>query len=325
MIKVGLVGLGFMGQMHLGCYRRNPLAEVVAVCDENPEALSGEGAVAGNIGGNEPLDLSGIHTTTRLEELLQNPEIDLVDFCLPTRQHASATIRALEAGKHVLCEKPMAFTLEECDAMIEAQERSGKTLMIGHCLRFWPQYVKAGELLQSGALGRPLYASFHRESGAPIWSRWMMDGAQSGGVTLDMHIHDVDTALWWFGAPREVNASGVTRDGLPLKVDATWRYDNGLLVQLHGGWDTASLPFRMAFEVMCEGGTVTWDSSRGESLSVFRGADEEQFPCEGDGYSGEINYLLSCLDNGETPTRATPQTSRQSVSLAREELRQMSE
>ena len=74
--------------------------------------------------------------------------------------------------------------------------------MIGHCLRFWPQYVKASEIMQSGEYGRVLYAELHRFSPAPVWSdsNWYMKSEQSGGV-LDMHIHDIDVALWWFGRP----------------------------------------------------------------------------------------------------------------------------
>lgn len=323
-IRVGLAGLGFMGQMHLGCYRANPLARVVAVADNDTAKLSGQSAIAGNIAGNEPLDLTGLQTTSRLQDLIENPELDLLDFCLPTSLHAAATIAALEAGKHVLCEKPMAFTVEECDQIIAAQEKSGRFLLIGHCLRFWPQYVKAGEILGSGELGKPVYANFHRSSGAPIWSDWLMNGAQSGGVLLDMHVHDIDTALWWFGTPQTVAATGLIGDGLPLKADATWTYENGPLVQIHGGWDRNTAPFRMAFEVLCEGGTLCWDSSRGEAMEIRRGKDVKNLDFHGTmGYAPEINYFLDCIAQNQTPTRATPRSSREAVQIAREELRQI--
>ncbi len=323
-INVAVVGLGMMGQMHLGCYAGNPKAQIVAVCDENAGKLSGQSKVAGNIANENALDLSGVHQTANMAELLANPDIHLLDLCLPTKRHAGATIAALEAGKHVLCEKPMAWDEAQCDAVIAAQEKSGKFLLIGHCLRFWPQYVKAKELLDGGALGRPLYAGFHRSSGAPTWSGWLMDGAQSGGVVLDMHVHDIDTALWWFGAPTTVSAQGVVRDGLPLKVDATWHYEGGPQVQLHGGWDAQALPFRMAFEVMGERGTLVWDSSQGEAMTLFTPEGKHSFDFDGTmGYAPELGYLLDCIQNNQAPTRATPQTSRDSVIIAREELRQI--
>ena len=323
-INVAVVGLGMMGQMHLGCYAASSKANVVAVCDRNAEKLSGESRVAGNIANGNALDLSGVHKTSNFEELLQNPDIHLLDICLPTKMHAAATIAALGAGKHVLCEKPMAWDTKECDAVIEAQREGGKFLLVGHCLRFWPQYVKAKELLDAGELGRPLYASFHRSSGAPVWSRWLMDGQESGGVLLDMHVHDIDTALWWFGAPNTISAQGVIRDGLPLKVDATWAYDGGPQIQIHGGWDTRALPFRMAFEVMGEAGTLIWDSAKGEAMSLFTADGEKTFDFDGGmGYAPQLDYFLDCIQSGEAPTRATPQTSRDSVRIAREELRQI--
>ena len=322
--KVGVAGLGMMGQMHLSCYGANPRAQVVGVYSRNAANLGERKRVEGNIANSQNFDLSGMLATADFEDLLRNPDIDLIDICLPTRQHAGATIAALNAGKHVICEKPLAWDEAECDQIIEAQRKSGKFLLIGHCLRFWPQYVRASEILASGELGAPLYARFDRSSGAPIWSRWLMDGEQSGGVVLDMHVHDIDTALWWFGTPQNVRANGVIRDGLPLKVDATWRYENGPLVQIHGGWDRGALPFRMAFEVMCEGGTIVWDSTRGETLSVFRGADEEKHDFDGTmGYAPQIDYFLSCIERNEAPKRATPEQSRESVKWAREELRQM--
>ena len=323
-VNVAVVGLGMMGQMHLGCYAQNPKARVVAVFDPNADKMSGQRAVAGNIANHNTLDLTGVAKSPTFEALLADPDIHLLDLCLPTRRHTSATIAALNAGKHVLCEKPMAWDEAECDEVIEAQQQSGKFLLVGHCLRFWPQYVRAKELLDGGELGRPLYAAFQRSSGAPTWSRWLMDGAQSGGVVLDMHVHDIDTALWWFGAPDKIEAHGIIRDGLPLKVDATWTYTDGPHVQIHGGWDTRPLPFRMAFEVMCENGTFSWDSAQGEAMTLWRGGVEETFAFDGaTGYAPELDYFLDCIQRGEAPTRVTPHTSRESVRLAREELRQI--
>jgi len=323
-IRVGLAGLGFMGQMHLGCYRANPLARVVALADANPAKFSGAASTNGNIAGGAPLEIGDARTTSQIQELFEDPEIDLLDFCLPTREHAAATIAALRAGKHVLCEKPMAFTVEECDQVIAAQKQSGKFLLIGHCLRFWPQYVRAQELLASGELGRPLHARFNRVSGAPVWSPWLMDGSQSGGVVLDMHVHDIDTALWWFGAPQTVSATGLIREGLPLKVDAHWTYENGPRVQIHGGWDKNAAPFGMGFEVLCEGGTLWWDSSRGETMELRQGQEVRRFEFDGTmGYGPEIDYLLDCVAKDRAPSRSTPAGSREAVKIALEELRQI--
>jgi 1,5-anhydro-D-fructose reductase (1,5-anhydro-D-mannitol-forming) len=324
MIKVGLVGLGFMGQMHFNCYKANPGAEIVAVGDCDEAKLSGNAKVEGNIAGNAPLDLTGIHTTTDVQSLLDNPEIDLVDFCLPTRAHAEHTIAALKAGKHVLCEKPLAWTLEECDAVIAAQQESGKALLIGHCLQFWPQYMKAKEIIDSGDLGDIVYARFIRVSGAPTWSEWLMNGEQSGGAVFDMHVHDIDTALWWFGKPDSVTTTGLIHEGLPLKVDAAWNYENGPQVHLHGGWDANGGDFVMAFEIIGSKASLNWDSSRGEAMHLFKDGKSTPIEVSGTmGYQAEIDYLIECINAGQLPSRATAQSSKVSVELAREELKQL--
>lgn len=324
MIKTAVVGLGFMGQTHFNCYKNNPLARVVAVGDSNPERLQSGAKVAGNIEANSALDLSGVETTTDIYSLIDDPEIDLIDFCLPTRQHAEFTIAALNVGKHVLCEKPLAWTVEECDAVIEAQRKSGKFLLVGQCLRFWPQYVEAQKRIESGELGDIVYARFVRAGGAPSWSRWLMDGSQSGGAVLDMHVHDVDTALWWFGEPKSIETTGLIHDGLPLKVDSTWNYDGGPQVHLHGGWDKNSSNFAMAFEIVGSCASLYWDSSKGEAMQLYRDGKAEEIEVEGTmAYQAEIDYLLECIDKDRAPRRITPEGSRLSVVMAREELEQM--
>ncbi len=324
MIKTAVVGLGFMGQTHFNCYKSNPLAQLVAVGDSNPERLVAGAKVAGNIETNSALDLSGVQTTSDIQSLIGDPEIDLIDFCLPTRQHAAFSIAALNAGKHVLCEKPLAWTVEECDQIIEAQQQSGKFLLVGQCLRFWPQYVEAHARIESGELGEIVYARLVRAGGAPGWSRWLMDGSQSGGAVLDMHVHDVDAALWWFGEPKSIATTGLIRDGLPLKVDSTWNYEGGPQVHLHGGWDKNSSNFAMAFEIVGSKASLYWDSSKGEAMQLYRDGQAEQLEVEGPmAYQAEIDYLLECIDKGRAPRRITPQGSRLSVKMAREELAQM--
>ena len=324
MIKVAVVGLGFMGQTHVGCYANNPLAQVVAVGARDLEKLKSGVKIEGNIESNQTLDLSGIETTTDLESLVEDPEVDLVSLCLPTRQHARFAVAALSAGKHVLCEKPFAWTTRECDEIIEAQEKSGKMLLVGHCLRFWPQYVRAHELLEAGELGEILHARFFRFSAAPTWSRWLMDGAQSGGAVLDFHIHDIDTALWWFGVPEKVRASGVVSGGLPLQVDASWTFKFGPHVQLSGGWDPNGGSFSMGFELRGARNSLVWNSAQGDAMQLFgQGGQRSIEVSDESAYQLEIDYFVECISKGEQPARITPQGSRKGIELAREELTQL--
>ena len=328
MLQVGLIGLGGMGRMHFNCYKNNPDATIVAVCDVDEAKLLGGGGAEINIGATGPLDLSGLKTYFDAHELINDPDVQLVDICLPTPLHAPFAILALRAGKHVFCEKPLALTVEAARAMQEAQRESGQQLMIGHCLRYWPQYVKAHEIIESGEYGRPLYARFHRSSATPKWSwdNWLQDGARSGGAVLDMHIHDADTALWWFGTPQSINADGIIVDGLPLSVDATWRYNNGLLASLHGSWDNNGGPFRMAYKVVLEKASLAWDSSVGENVQLSVDGATQDIETPGTmAYQAEINDFVACLNEGRTMTRITPAGSRASLEAVLEELRQIKE
>lgn len=325
MIKVGIIGLGGMGGVHFNAYQSNPQAQIVAVCDVDEAKLQGGGTHL-NIGGGSKMDLSGIKSYQNAAELLNDAEVDLVDICLPTSLHAQYAVKALQAGKHVFCEKPIALTVEEADEMEAARKASNQQLMIGHCLRYWPQYLQAFEIIESGKYGQPLYARFHRSGATPTWSwdGWLQDGARSGGAVLDMHIHDVDTAIWWFGTPDEIRADGHVINGLPMSVDATWRYNKGPLVYLHGSWDDNGGPFRMSYKVVMEQATVEWDSSKGDAVLLHQNGKTQPIEVSTESaYQAEIDDFLSCLIEGRPMTRITSQGSRKTLEVVLEELRQI--
>lgn len=329
MIQVGLIGLGAIGRVHYGCWRQSTKARLVAVSARDPKKLAGDWRGQDfNIGAQaqENVDLSDLATYPRAEDLIADPRVELVDICTTTPLHAPLAIAALRAGKHVLCEKPMALSLAECRAMEEEALAAGKFLMIGHCLRFWPQYVRAHELLTSGEFGRPIYASLHRSSAAPSWSGsgWFMQKEQSGGV-LDLHIHDIDVALWWFGRPQKITSSGYAPDGLPLIIDAAWHYADGPAVHLHGSWDRNGGSFNHGFRLIMEKGTLVHDLAtdpqalvlrqNGQATSVPVGAES--------GHQAELDYFATEAGAGRAPSRLTPADSRLAVELGLEELRQI--
>ncbi|MDQ3812425.1 MAG: Gfo/Idh/MocA family oxidoreductase [Armatimonadota bacterium] len=332
MINVGLIGIGGMGRMHFNCYRNNPHARVVAICDVDEPKRQGDWSSIGlNVDTSQSgfVDLSGIKVYENYTDLIADAEVRLVDVCLPTPLHAPVSIAALRAGKDVLCEKPMAMNVEECTAMQEAAQESGRQLMIGHCLRYWPQYVKAQEIIAGGEYGQVLYARFHRSGSTPLWSwnNWLTTGSQSGGAVLDMHIHDADTALWWFGRPEQVVADGIIVDDLPMTVDATWRYESGPLVFLHGGWDNNNVPFRYTFKVVMERGTVAYNSlTDGSALQLFQDQGSCEIPVGNElAYQNEIDDFIACLVEGRRVERVTPESSRLAVATVQEELRQIYE
>ncbi|MEA2068337.1 MAG: Gfo/Idh/MocA family oxidoreductase, partial [Verrucomicrobiota bacterium] len=134
MIRAGVIGMGFMGGVHLRNWQALDGADIAAVCDANPIAGA---AKQGNIDASpDALDLDGVAVYTDAAEMLANENLDAVSIALPTHLHKAVSIQCLEAGVHVLCEKPMALNTPDCDAMIAAASKAGRHLMVAHCVRF---------------------------------------------------------------------------------------------------------------------------------------------------------------------------------------------
>ena len=331
MLNVGLVGLGAMGRTHFECWRTCPGAQLVAISARDPKKLAGEwGDQDFNLGEQaaQHVDVSGLARYADALDLIADPNVHAVDICTATPQHAPLAIAALRAGKHVLCEKPMALSVADCAAMAEAARAADRQLMIAHCLRYWPHYVRAKEVIESGIYGRAIHASFLRVSALPAWSAggWLSRVADSGGVVLDMHIHDVDIALWWFGEPAVIRADGHCREGLPLFVEALWRYDSGPTVHLHSAWDPNGGDFCHAFTLAMEGATLAYDLSvAGGAFRLIEGGKTTTIPlAEPAAHQAEIDDFAACINAGRAITRITPADSQRAVAVAIEELRQIS-
>ncbi len=240
MLRVGITGFGFMGQTHYKCWKAVEGADVVAVCDVNPNIVEDTKRAVGNIGDTEQaIDFSSLQLYTDFEEMLKSGELDAVSITLPTSLHADFSIKALASGVNVFCEKPMALNVEDCERMIAEAGRSGKVLQIGHCVRFWPEYAKAKQIVDSGEYGRVVAATFQRLGAAPTWSidNWFLDEKRSGGMALDLHIHDTDFVQYLFGVPRAVCSFGAKGPGGGLlHIVTQYLYDDDKVVTAEGGW-----------------------------------------------------------------------------------------
>src|SRR5690348_558641 len=164
MVRIGIVGVGFMGMIHYLAARHLRGAHVAAICSRDPKKLAGDWrSIQGNFGPRgEMMDLSAVQKYDRLEALLADPDIDLVDVCNPTAEHPATALRALEAGKHVLVEKAIALDPKDADAMVAAAARAKRLLMVAHVLPFVPEFAFAADAIRSGRHGRLLGAHFKR-------------------------------------------------------------------------------------------------------------------------------------------------------------------
>ncbi len=319
-MRIAVVGLGFMGSTHLQAWQHIPNAEIVAVVSDDPVKLGGDlSAIQGNLNRpGEKLDFSKARKYRRIEDAIRDQEVDAVDLCLPTHLHAQTAVDALQAGKHVLVEKPMALTGEECDRMIDAARDAGRVLMVAQVLRFWNAYVPLKEARRSGSLGAVRSALFRRRCAAPGWGKWLQDPSKGGGGVFDLLIHDVDFCIHLFGLPQSVSASGY--EDLPAGIDiihAELHYPEIGGVVVTGGWHhPKSYPFSMEFTVTFQGGTMEY-SSDGRDLTVY-GSDGEGKPApvgEKDGFQAELEYFLECAAKNAQPELCPPAESAQAVKL----------
>ncbi len=321
-MKIAVLGLGFMGSTHLNALRKIPEAELAAVASDIPQRLTGDlSDVQGNIGGpGGRLDFSRVRKYSDAYQALRDFETEAVDLCLPTHLHAPVAVAALQAGKHVLVEKPMALTAEDCERMIAAARQAGRILMVAQVLRFIPAYRTTAETIRSGRLGAVRAAIFRRRCAAPAWGGWLHDKAASGGGVFDLLIHDVDFMLQAFGRPEAVSAAGC--EDLARGVDwitATFYYPGGPAVVISGGWHhPKAFPFSMEFTVVGEQGTIEY-SSEGRPLTLYR-ADGEAEALEAGGeqdwYEAEIRYFLQCAARNQPPEFCPPEESAAAVKLA---------
>ena len=240
MLKIGVIGCGKITQVrHAPEYDENPNCQLVAWYDAIPERAE------------EMAKLYGGKVCQSVDELLKE-ELDAVSVCVANADHASVTIKALEAGCHVLCEKPMATTLEDCVAMAETSKRTGKRLMLGHNQRYAKSHVKAREMIEAGELGR--IVAFHTTFAHPgpegwtgLANSWFFDKTRAAfGAMADLGIHKTDLLHYLLGesvvsVTAMMGAVDKTYpDGSPISVDdnalCIYRTESGALGQMHVSW-----------------------------------------------------------------------------------------
>ena len=329
MINVGIVGLGFMGVTHIKAYRKIEGARVAAICDAYRLPPDGDLSSFGNVGDPDPvkLDMKQVQAFKDLKDLLALPEIDLIDLCVPTPAHPPLAIAALKAGKHVVCEKPLARTSALARDIVTAAAQAKGFFMPAMCLRFWPEWAWLKRAIDAGNYGKALDARFRRVGEPPGWGQEnFFNGAKSGGALLDLHIHDTDIVQFCFGRPRSVCSAGYSKySGAIDHVVTQYRVASGAVVHAEGSWGMSSgFGFNMSYTVNFERATADYDLSRGvDALKLFEpGKPAQTVKCEGgDGYVGELTHMIESIRTGKPPTIVTAQDGLSAVEICEAEER----
>ena len=291
-----------MGRTHLAAYASARSAgvanRIVAVCDPRIESLDDHAGGNLDAGKSEvDLGLEGAARVGDFDAFLANPAVEVVSLCTPTDTHVPLAMRALEAGKHVLVEKPVATSSADVRRLADAARSSGKLCMPAMCMRFWPGWDWLRERVASGELGRVKSAVFRRLAAPPGWSAdFYANAERTGGALFDLHIHDVDFLTWCFGVPATVTSHG-TRDHVATLYGYT---DGPELVLAEGGWDhTSGFEFHMHYTVVFERATATFTLGADPVLTLAREGESTPVELESAmGYDGEVAHLLRAIAAG---------------------------
>lgn len=329
-IRVGVAGLGMMGSTHLAVYGNHPGVELVAIADRNEDRLQGRRQATGNIEGQARggANLDNVKRYTDVAALIADPDVELVDLCLPTPAHRRLGEAVLDAGKHLLIEKPLARTYEDAKALAAKAESAAGLSMVGMCLRFWPGWTWLKEAIDDRRFGKLHSVHFRRLTQLPE-GRFYADGDANGGAILDLHIHDADTVRWCLGMPESVSSvgHGSVTEAIDYVV-TQYHYPGGPVVTAEGGWSmTPGFGFEMQYTANFERGTAKFDINTTPWLKTLeRGGDWQDVDLKpGMGYDHEIAYFLECIEQGRRPDAVTLTDAAESVRLVEAETRSVRE
>lgn len=306
-MRVGVVGPGVMGGHHIAVWQQLG----VDVCAYAPGAETRDAARRS-------------YAITVHDELARLIEaVDVVDVCVPTDLHCEMVTAAAAAGRHVICEKPLALTLADAVSMRDACRTAGVQLHVAHALRFFPDYAAARATVDAGGIGRPAVLRLRRTAMMPAASGWFTDPARSGGIVFDLMIHDLDYARWVAGdvvrvfarirAPRE--------GGAPTRAYAILTHVDGALSHLESTWGLPGAKFTTSFELAGSGGILEHDATVTEPLHIDLPAPAGEggyLPPLGAGddpYALELSELAAAISGGPAP-RVTPDDGIAAVRIA---------
>jgi predicted dehydrogenase len=291
-LRVGIVGAGLIGGCHLRAYAATPGVDVVAVADPRLSKAS------------ELADRVGAHACTDLEQVLAL-DVDVVSVCTPPTTHADLAVRALEAGRHVLCEKPVAAGLDDARRVLRAAEASDCVAMIGQVSRFEPDHRAARELVTDGHLGEVVMVVHSITTSLPGWSEggWLTRPEESGGPLLDLSVHSFDYLAWVIGSPA-VRVHAIAADspaGPGTYTLATVRYANGAMGQVEASWaHPAARGFKAVVEITGREGRISWDNDSINGGAIYRHQGEVTWldPLGERGFADEIAAFTDAVRSG---------------------------
>lgn len=336
MVRIGIIGIGFMGFTHFEGAKKLKGAKVTAIATRSKKKLAGDWtSIEGNFGPRGGhVDTSKLKTYADYHDLLADPDIDLVDICLPTEYHEEVAIAALKAGKPTLVEKPIAVDMDAANRMVQTAMKAKKLLMVAQVLPFFPEFAFVREAVQTQKFGKLLAAHFRRVITPPKWSSDMSDFRRLGGWGVDLHIHDNHFIAATCGVPQQVFSQGLLQADLVNHVHTQYLYQNGgpTVSCVSGGIAAKGLEFSHGFELFFERATVQFDAGTygtgkkkawvvNRPLTVISDDGKVTEPKLKGGaewcaaFTAELQMAVDAVNSGEEPALLSGQMARDALKM----------
>jgi predicted dehydrogenase len=314
-MKIGMIGTGFMGGTHVAAWAQTP-AQVVALLSADTTSAA---KLAAQVGAQVYDDYAALLDA-----------VDVVDICTPTHLHHEMVLQAAAAGKHIICEKPLARTVQQTHEMLAACEKAGVHLLVGHVVRFFPEYASAKAIVDRGDIGNVAVVRLTRCSFKPARNNpesWFHDHAKSGGMMFDLMIHDFDYARWVAGDVESVFARNVAAKNPDAPGDyalAILQHTNGALSQVEGGWAYPVPMFRTALEIAGSHGLIEHPVGSSAPIGIYmheqKTGDADiavpSSPLAEDPYASQIKHFYDVLTGSITEPRVTAYDAAAAVQIA---------
>ncbi|MDR1667009.1 MAG: Gfo/Idh/MocA family oxidoreductase [Bacteroidales bacterium] len=324
-MNIGILGAGVMGSAHIKGFRslNRQNAEYYSIFDIDPQKRD---AFA---------DTYGLKTYPDMESMLGDGELDVIDLCLPSFMHEEYALKIAAAGKHMLIEKPVAFTVEAVKNIFDTARRHRVRVMAAQVIRFWPEYARIKEMYDGGELGEVITVYAARLSQLASWSEWYRRPQYSGEALLNLTLHDIDFLHYLLGKPVSVYSAGYKNENDSYNdVMNIFKFDRGITAMVDGSSNmTPGYPFTMRFRLLATKGTVEYTFVSGENIGPDSASSLMWYPKEGksvridvpqeDPYGREVRYFADCILNGEETAAVSEQSVLDvtaTVTLARESL-----
>lgn len=314
-MRIGIVGSGFMGSVHAQAWSRLPvtIAGITSLDHDKAQAL----ATQFNTSAYESFD-----------ELLN--DVDVVDICTPTYLHHEMALVAARAKKHIVCEKPLALNAATAREIVDIASQMGVKLLVGHVVRFFPEYAQAKSIVEQGQIGKVAVVRLTRCSFKPARGTvdsWFHDISKSGGMMLDLMIHDFDYARWLAGEVISVYAKNIANRFADVPADyalAILTHASGAITHVEGGWIYPAPMFRTSLEIAGSHGLIEHPAASSTPLGFYLHKTSEDMPTiavptsplSEDPYSVQIRHFYNVLSGHDDQERITAEDGFEAVCIA---------